>query len=118
MEDLCAGYHYWQGSFSSLHSPQIARLYGHWGNPRLALHHFPTTARFGAVYRLDYYDQAAMQSIVPPGYYSLDVETDKKGLLKLPAGPGHVCCVCSAVCVTNPRCAAVVPSIALAPARH
>ena len=50
---------------------------------RLALITSPLRARFGAVYRLDYYDQAAMQSIVRRAATLLNVETDKEGIAEI-----------------------------------
>jgi holliday junction DNA helicase RuvB len=50
---------------------------------RLALITSPLRARFGAVYRLDYYDQAAMQSIVRRAATLLKVETDTEGIAEI-----------------------------------
>jgi len=47
---------------------------------RLALVTAPLRARFGAVYRLDYYDQAAMEEIVKRAMRLLDVESDVSGI--------------------------------------
>ena len=47
---------------------------------RLALITSPLRARFGAVYRLDYYDQPAMQNIVRRAAKLLKVETDLEGI--------------------------------------
>lgn len=47
---------------------------------RLALVTAPLRARFGAVYRLDYYDAPAMQSIVGRAASMLKVEVDKGGI--------------------------------------
>ena len=47
---------------------------------RLALVTAPLRARFGAVYRLDYYDQPAMQAIVRRAARLLDVGIDEGGL--------------------------------------
>lgn len=47
---------------------------------RLALVTAPLRARFGAVYRLDYYDQAAMREIVRRAAYLLRVEADRTGI--------------------------------------
>jgi len=47
---------------------------------RLALMTAPLRARFGAVYRLDYYDLAAMQAIVRRAAGMLRVEMDKGGV--------------------------------------
>ncbi|NOY99994.1 MAG: Holliday junction branch migration DNA helicase RuvB [Chloroflexi bacterium] len=48
---------------------------------RLALVTAPLRARFGAVYRLDYYDQDAMQSIVSRAVGMLDVSADEEGIV-------------------------------------
>lgn len=50
---------------------------------RLALITSPLRARFGAVYRLDYYDQTAMQSIVKRAASLLKVETDAEGIAEI-----------------------------------
>ena len=50
---------------------------------RLALITSPLRARFGAVYRLDYYDQAAMQDIVRRAAVLLNVETDEAGIAEI-----------------------------------
>jgi len=47
---------------------------------RLALVTAPLRARFGAVYRLDYYDLAAMQAVVRRAAKLLDVQVDKSGI--------------------------------------
>ncbi len=47
---------------------------------RLALVTAPLRARFGAVYRLDYYDLAAMQEIVQRAAKLLDVHVDPSGV--------------------------------------
>ena len=47
---------------------------------RLALMTAPLRARFGAVYRLDYYDLAAMQAIVRRAAAKLNVEADDGGV--------------------------------------
>ncbi len=47
---------------------------------RLALMTAPLRARFGAVYRLDYYEQQAMLAIVQRAAGKLGVETDKGGI--------------------------------------
>ncbi len=47
---------------------------------RLALMTAPLRARFGAVYRLDYYDLAAMQAIVRRAAAKLNVEADEGGV--------------------------------------
>ncbi|MEO8354707.1 MAG: Holliday junction branch migration DNA helicase RuvB [Chloroflexota bacterium] len=47
---------------------------------RLALVTAPLRARFGAVYRLDYYDLPAMQAIVTRAAGMLKVEVDKSGI--------------------------------------
>jgi Holliday junction DNA helicase RuvB len=47
---------------------------------RLALVTAPLRARFGAVYRLDYYDLAAMQAVVQRAAGLLDVHVDKSGV--------------------------------------
>jgi holliday junction DNA helicase RuvB len=47
---------------------------------RLALVTAPLRARFGAVYRLDYYDLAAMQAVVQRAAKLLDVHVDKGGI--------------------------------------
>jgi Holliday junction DNA helicase RuvB len=47
---------------------------------RLALMSAPLRARFGAVYRLDFYDEAAMQSIVRRSAGILDVEIEEGGV--------------------------------------
>lgn len=47
---------------------------------RLALVTSPLRARFGAVYRLDYYDQPAMQKIVKRAAGLLNVEAEKEGV--------------------------------------
>jgi len=50
---------------------------------RLALVTAPLRARFGAVYRLDYYDLEAMKSIVSRASGMLKVEADKEGILEM-----------------------------------
>ena len=50
---------------------------------RLALVTAPLRARFGAVYRLDYYDLPAMQSIVTRAARMLKVEADKDGIVEM-----------------------------------
>jgi Holliday junction DNA helicase RuvB len=47
---------------------------------RLALVTAPLRARFGAVYRLDYYDLAAMQAVVERAGRLLGVQVDRSGL--------------------------------------
>lgn len=47
---------------------------------RLALMTAPLRARFGAVYRLDFYDPAAMEAIVRRSATILDVEIDEAGV--------------------------------------
>ncbi len=47
---------------------------------RLALVTAPLRARFGAVYRLDYYDLAAMQAVVARAAKLLKVEVDQNGI--------------------------------------
>jgi len=47
---------------------------------RLALVTAPLRARFGAVYRLDYYDLTAMQAVVARAAKLLKVEVDKAGI--------------------------------------
>ena len=47
---------------------------------RLALMTAPLRARFGAVYRLDYYDMAAMQAIVRRATTKLQVQADDGGI--------------------------------------
>src|SRR5271157_3414948 len=47
---------------------------------RLALVSAPLRARFGAVYRLDYYDLEAMQAVVTRAAKLLDVHVDKGGV--------------------------------------
>jgi Holliday junction DNA helicase RuvB len=50
---------------------------------RLALITSPLRARFGAVYRLDYYDQASMEHIVGRAAGLLNVETDSPGISEI-----------------------------------
>jgi Holliday junction DNA helicase RuvB len=50
---------------------------------RLALVTSPLRARFGAVYRLDYYDQPAMQKIVKRAAGLLNVETEQDGVAEI-----------------------------------
>jgi Holliday junction DNA helicase RuvB len=50
---------------------------------RLALVTAPLRARFGAVYRLDYYDLAAMQKIVSRAAGMLKVEVDEGGVTEV-----------------------------------
>jgi Holliday junction DNA helicase RuvB len=50
---------------------------------RLALMTAPLRARFGAVYRLDFYDEAAMQAIVQRSARILDVPIDEAGVLEI-----------------------------------
>lgn len=50
---------------------------------RLALVTAPLRARFGAVYRLDYYDQSAMEAIVRRAAAMLKVETDADGVTEI-----------------------------------
>ena len=50
---------------------------------RLALVTAPLRARFGAVYRLDYYDLPAMQSIVTRAAGMLKVEADEDGVTEI-----------------------------------
>ncbi len=50
---------------------------------RLALVTAPLRARFGAVYRLDYYDLAAMKSIVTRAASMLKVEADEGGVIEI-----------------------------------
>jgi Holliday junction DNA helicase RuvB len=47
---------------------------------RLALMTAPLRARFGAVYRLDYYEMSAMQAIVERATRKLQVDTDEGGI--------------------------------------
>jgi Holliday junction DNA helicase RuvB len=47
---------------------------------RLALMTAPLRARFGAIYRLDFYDEAAMKAIVERSASILDVEIDEGGV--------------------------------------
>ena len=50
---------------------------------RLALVTAPLRARFGAVYRLDYYDLNAMQSIVTRAARMLKVEAEQEGIIEM-----------------------------------
>jgi Holliday junction DNA helicase RuvB len=50
---------------------------------RLALITSPLRARFGAVYRLDYYDQTAIQNIVRRAASLLKIETDTDGIAEI-----------------------------------
>jgi len=50
---------------------------------RLALVTAPLRARFGAVYRLDYYDIEAMKKIVTRAASMLKVEAEKEGILEM-----------------------------------
>jgi len=61
---------------------------------RLALMTAPLRARFGAVYRLDYYDIKAMQAIVRRATGKLHVDMDEGGEEEISRG----------VYVTSPRC--------------
>ncbi len=50
---------------------------------RLALLSSPLRARFGAVYRLDYYDEEAMRQIVQRAADLLGIQTDQKGVQEI-----------------------------------
>ncbi len=50
---------------------------------RLALMTAPLRARFGAVYRLDFYDEAAMETIVRRSARILGVEIEEEGILEI-----------------------------------
>ena len=50
---------------------------------RLALVTAPLRARFGAVYRLDYYDNEAMQAIVRRAVGMLEVQADEEGIAEI-----------------------------------
>ena len=50
---------------------------------RLALVTAPLRSRFGAIYRVDYYDQAAMQEIVQRGAGILGVKTEPDGVQEI-----------------------------------
>lgn len=50
---------------------------------RLALVTAPLRARFGAVYRMDYYGEAAMRSIVTRAARMLNVEADESGVVEV-----------------------------------
>jgi Holliday junction DNA helicase RuvB len=50
---------------------------------RLALVTSPLRARFGAVYRLDYYDQPAMQLIISRAAQLIDVTADGEGIAEI-----------------------------------
>lgn len=50
---------------------------------RLALITSPLRARFGAVYRLDYYDQSSMEKIVRRAAGLLKVQTDEPGITEI-----------------------------------
>ncbi len=50
---------------------------------RLALVTAPLRARFGAVYRLDYYDQAAMKEIVQRGAALIGIQADTDGIAEI-----------------------------------
>lgn len=50
---------------------------------RLALLSAPLRARFGAVYRLDYYDSKALADIVRRGAHLLNVPCDEDGILEI-----------------------------------
>jgi len=50
---------------------------------RLALVTAPLRARFGAVYRLDYYDNEAMQAIVRRAVRMLEVQADEEGIAEI-----------------------------------
>lgn len=50
---------------------------------RLALVTAPLRARFGAVYRLDYYDQPAMEEIVQRGAQMMAVHADETGIAEI-----------------------------------
>jgi len=50
---------------------------------RLALVSSPLRARFGAVYRLDYYEQPVLEQIIARGAKLLDVQIDPSGLAEI-----------------------------------
>ena len=50
---------------------------------RLALMTAPLRARFGAVYRLDFYDEAAMQAIVRRSSGILNIEIEEQGVVEV-----------------------------------
>ncbi len=50
---------------------------------RLALMTSPLRARFGATFRLDFYDQKAMETIVERAAQIMGVETDRGGILEI-----------------------------------
>jgi len=73
---------------------------------RLALMTAPLRARFGAVYRLDYYEIQAMQAIVRRATAKLSVEADEAVSKRLPGGHAVLralrCGFCGA-CAITPR---------------
>ena len=76
---------------------------------RLALMTAPLRARFGAVYRLDYYDIKAMQAIVRRAIGKLNVEADEAAVEEIAqrarGTPRVWRCVFCAVYGISPRCA-------------
>ena len=81
---------------------------------RLALVTAPLRARFGAVYRLDYYDLEAMQAIVRRAAKHAESTTVTKAASKKSAAAraglrGSHCACCAAYAIT-PRCAQTEPS--------
>ena len=74
---------------------------------RLALLTAPLRARFGAVYRMDFYELPAMETIVVRGARILNVPIDRLALRRLPCARAvrRVWrCACCAGCATMLRC--------------
>ena len=89
---------------------------------RLALVTAPLRARFGAVYRLDFYEQEAMQAIVRRGGAACWVCKPSRRASKRSPAAGAARrawrCACCAGCATMPRCAATASSPGPSPMRR
>jgi len=80
MEDFCLDIVVGKGPSARSIRLKLPRFTVIGATTRLALVSAPLRARFGAVYRLDYYTQPAMEEIVRRAAIILGVETDREGV--------------------------------------
>jgi len=80
MEDFCLDIVVGKGPSARSIRLKLPRFTVIGATTRLALVSAPLRARFGAVYRLDYYTQPAMEEIVRRAAMILGVETDRAGV--------------------------------------
>ncbi len=78
---------------------------------RLALLSAPLRARFGAVYRVDYYDQQALERIIERAAEMMGIQAEADGIQEIARrsrGTPRVACGCCGACAILPRCARTV----------